>query len=266
MNVYAKELRFMRNTILLWVVALSLVMLMFTALYPAFSNDIETSKQLLEQFPPQVRHMLGLSLSVFFTYLGFYAYMFTYITLAGGVMAMNMGITMLGREQLAKTTDFLLSKPVTRTRLFVGKLLAAMSAIVVVWVLYVVTAYITAKLFGAGDIDIEKYLVLNSTFLLVLMWFMSLGILVSQLVHKVRSVVALSLSYVFGFFVVGLIGALVGEEKIRLISPFKYVVYTDYIANSTVDMPYVWLAIVSSIVMVGTAYFVYVRRDARAVV
>lgn len=266
MNVYKKELRFMKSTMLLWVVALGLVMVMFTALYPAFSNDVETSKRLLEQFPPQIRHMLGLSLSVFFTYLGFYAYIFSYITLAGGVMAMNMGLVMLAREQQAKTTDFLLTKPVTRTKLFGAKLAAVVSALVGVWSVYVLMAYGAAKLFGAGTIDGEKYLVLNGVFLLLLIWFMALGMLVSQLLHKIKSVPALSLSFVFGLFVVGLISALIGEEKMRFLSPFKYVVYTDYVANGTIDVPYVWLAVASSVAMIVAAYVVYVRRDVKAVV
>lgn len=264
MNIYRRELRFMRSSVLIWAFALCLVMLMFISIYPAFSRDIDTSKQLLEQFPPQIRQMLGISLSAFFTFIGFYAYTFTYATLAGAVQAMILGVNMVTKEDIAKTSDFLLSKPVSRSKVFIGKLAAVLTALLTTWLLFTGGTYLLAIVFGVGEIDVQKFLAMAGAFFMVQLWFMAFGILLSRLIKKVKSVVSLSLSCVFGFFIVGLIGALLDDEKIRLISPLKYFRYMDYVVNGSFEAKYLGLAAVSIAVMLVVAYIIYIKKDVRS--
>jgi ABC-2 type transport system permease protein len=238
---------------------------MFMTIYPAFSHDVEASRKLLEQFPPVVRAMFGLSLSAFFTFLGFYAYAFTYITLVGAIQAMNLGLSLLSKEDSSKTTDFLLSKPVTRTKIFFAKLAASLTMLTITIIIFTVMTFIFAKLFGAGDFDLKKYLVLNLIFFVIQLWFLALGIIVSQLLHKIRSVVSISLGFVFSFFVVGLVGAVIGVDKVRYLTPFKYFDYLKYVASGKYDLKYMVLAAVAIIIAIVTGYLIYNRRDARSV-
>ncbi len=265
MNIFRYEFRSLRGSLVLWLVALSLLALMFISLYPAFSSDMKISQLLVDKFPPFVRDMFGISLAAFASFLGFYAYTFTYITLAGAVQAMNVGVGLLSREDSAKTTDFLFTKPVTRTKIFLSKLAAGLCVLVLTSLGYTLIVLLFTQLIGVGEFDVQKYLVMNAVFFGLQVWFMALGLLVSQLVKKVRSIVALSLGWVFGFFVIGLIGALIGNDKIRYITPFKYFDYLSYVMFESSELRYLVVGGLFIIAATITSYIIYTRRDVRSV-
>lgn len=262
--MYLHELRSLRSALFVWAAVMVLVSLLFSAMYPAFSQDVDTSRKFLESFPPAVRDMFGLSLSVFFTYLGFHAYTFTYMTLLGAIMAMNVGLGAMAREAQSKTTDFLLTKPVRRRRVFAAKLAAMLTIITVTFAVYCAATYLLALTVG-GEFDGWRLMGLNAVFYGIQLWFMALGIFVSQLARKIRSVLTYTLGFVFGFFAIGLVGSLIGDEKVRYVTPFKYVDYLTFVAEGTIDMKYALIGSLFAIVMVAVGYARYVRRDMKAV-
>ncbi len=264
MNVYLHELRMARGSLVGWIAALVLVMALFLSIFPAFHADVETSRKLLAGFPPQVRAMFGLSMETFFTFLGFYAYTFTYVGVAGAVQGMNMGLTMLSREVTSKTTDFLLTKPLTRTSIFVRKLLAVLTAITVTNIVLVASTLGLTIVFGAGNFSMKVFGLLSLAFLLVQLMFVSIGVLVSQLV-RIKSVIAISLGVVFGFFALGMIQSLAGDSILRLVSPFKFFDYMKIVADKTFEVQFVYMAIAVIIIPLVIAYVVYVRHDTRSV-
>ena len=73
-------------------------------------------KKYLKDYPEPVRKALGLSVDSISSILGFYSYIFLYITLCGAIQAMNLGTSIISKEVSEKTADFLLTKPVTRHR------------------------------------------------------------------------------------------------------------------------------------------------------
>jgi hypothetical protein len=62
-----------------------------------------------------------------FSFGGFYAFCFFYAAVMGAIMASSPGLDLFSREKRAKCTDFLMTKPITRGRLFFAKLLAALT-------------------------------------------------------------------------------------------------------------------------------------------
>lgn len=265
MNIYLYELQRLRLQTAIWIGVLALASLMFVSLYPAFSSDMTVTQQLMQNMPPFAREMLGLSLSAFTTFLGFYSFTMMDIMLIGAAQAMGLGLGVMVREQQSKTTDFLLTKPITRTRVFVAKCAAMLTAILITHAAYCVVVYVWVAMFQVGEFDNAKLMVVNASFLALQLWFMMLGIAVSQLVHRVRSVVAYTLGAVFGLFAVGLIGALIGEEKFRYISPFEYIDYLAYASGGSIDVKYWLVGGLLAVVMVVSGYALYVRRDKKAV-
>jgi len=266
MNIYRYELRRLRTSLLAWAIALSLISCLFISIYPAFSHDITASRELLAQFPPVVRNALGLSLSAFFTFLGFYAYIFTYVTLAGAVQAMNLGLGVMVREDQSKTTDFLLTKPITRRRIFIAKLAAAITILLATFIVFCLATALLSWTIGATTFDPAKFIIMNAMLLGIELWFLALGILVSQLARKVRSVIAYTLSFVFGFFIIGVIGTIIGDDKIRYIAPFKYIDYLNYATNGTIDVKYIMIGITLMLGMTLTGYALYIKRDKKAAI
>lgn len=266
MNLYQHELRQLRSSFLVWSVALSLISLLFLMLYPAFSDDLATSRALLERFPPALRDAFGLNLDTFFTFLGFYAYTFTYIALAGAAHAMSLGLGVMTRENRSKTTDFLLTKPITRRRAYLAKLAAALTILGATFIVYCLVSGALCVIVGVGEFDVGKCMVMNLVLLGLELWFLALGAFVSQIAHKIRSTSAHTLSFVFGLFIIGVLGALISEEAVRYLTPFKYVDYLAYAANGTIDARYVAVGATLMAAMFVASFLLYVKRDKKAAI
>ena len=263
MNIYRQEFRMARGSMMAWIIALIIVTVLFLSLYPAFSSDVEAMKRMLASYPPQVRAMFGLSMDTFFTFLGFYAYTFTYVGLAGAVQAMNLGLAMLSRETNSKTTDFLLTKPVTRRRVFIQKILSALSVLIITNVALVGATLLLTVIIGVGAFSLRTFALLALAFLLVQLMFLSIGIMVSQLM-RVKSVISVSLGIVFSFFALGLIQAIAHDEKLRYLTPFKYFDHMNIVADKSFESPFVWLAVTVIIIPLVIGYIRYTSRDVRS--
>src|SRR5674476_891422 len=138
-------------------------------MFPAFTKDVEASQRILSNLPLAVRNALDISLKSFFTIYGFFAYLFTFVALAGAVQAMNLGVEMISKEDSGKTADFLLTKPISRVKVVTGKLLAATCLLVFTNVVFSIVAVITARMVTVGDFSVKTFLLISATLLLIQM-------------------------------------------------------------------------------------------------
>lgn len=265
MNVFWHELKMMRMSTVWWLVGLLGTAALFVSLYPSFTHDVEASKKLLESFPPAMRAAIGLSTDTFFSFFGFYAYVFTYVTLVAAVYSCYVGLTIYSKEELNKTTDFLFAKPVSRSVLFGSKLASVTVVVVTVGVLLQVGTYGLAGAFGAGSIDTTLFLLFSGSILLLQLWFMACGILLSIIMPRIKNVVTAAIAVPFGFLVIGMIGTVIGDDALRYITPFKYVDYQYVIQHHSYEPQYIILSIVIIIMCLIVSFWIYTRRDTRAV-
>ena len=82
--------------------------------------------------------------------------------------------------------------------------------------------------------------------------------------NKMRSLLVI-VSIAIGLFAVGLIGALIGEEKFRYISPFKYIDYLAYASGGSIDAQYWLVGGLMALAMLVGGYMLYTHRDKKAV-
>lgn len=264
MNVFRRELAMMRTSWIAWIVALCGVLLMYIALYPTFSSDAEVTKKLFENVPPAIRAALKIDVDTLLSFLGFFAFTFTNTTLIASLFAMHTGVSILSRESRNKTTDFLLTKPQSRTNIFMQKCGAGLLVVFVTWGVMTVAAFGLAKTFGAGDFSLGRFCLLMLTLLIVQMWFFACGVFTSQVMRRVKSTIPVTLAVVFGFFIVGMLGAILGDEKLRYLSPFQFFDYVKIAAGKGYEPVFSLIAAVSIVVMLVFTYRLYVTRDVKA--
>jgi len=162
MNIFWHELRSNRTSLLIWSASLALLVILFLNLYPSFTKDIDASQKILANLPLALREALGISLGNFFTIFGFYSYLFTFVTLAGGIQAMNLGAGIISKENSGKTADFLLAKPVGRSMVVTQKLLAALTMLVVTNIIFAITAFATATSVSTKGFDTMTFLLITA--------------------------------------------------------------------------------------------------------
>lgn len=264
MNVYLRELSAYRKSTIIWCASLSAILIVFMGIYPAFTADVTATKEVLSQFPEALRTALNISLANFFTIYGFYGYLLGFAALAGAIQAMNVGTGIISKEVSGKTADFLLSKPMTRTRVVTAKLAAALTIIVITNVVFSAVSYLAALSVATEKFDAGTLLLLASTMFLMQLVFLALGALFAVIIPKIKSVIAVSMPTVFTLYIIGTLGDVLGNDQVRYLSPFKFFDSNYIIKNVSLEGKFLAIEAAIIVVAVAASYVIYVKKDVRA--
>jgi ABC-2 type transport system permease protein len=265
MNIFLHELKAYRKSTIIWSISLTLIVALFMSFYPSFAKDTEGFKKIMEGYPEAIRNLIGVNLGNFFTILGFYCFPLSFITLCGAIQAMNLGTSIVSKEVREKTADFLLTKPVTRTTVLTSKLLAAFASIVITNIVYLAAASFSAYQVKTEDFSFKLFIMLSLTMFFIQLIFLALGIIISVMVPKIKSVLTVSLATVFAFYFLGIFSSTTGEEAKRYLSPFKYFDTAFIIKHASFEASFLIVGAVIIILAIATSYFVYSKKDIHAV-
>lgn len=265
MNIFIHELKTYRKSTIIWSLSLIAIMIIFMSMYSTFAEDAKGFMKIVENYPEAIRNAMGFNQENFFTILGFYSFPLSFITLCAAIQAMNLGMSIVNKEVREKTADFLLTKPVTRTKILTAKLLAAFVSIVVTNIFYFAAASFVALQVQTDDFSLKIFLLLSLTIFFIQLIFLSLGIIISVIVQKIKSVLTVSLATVFAFYFVGMFSDTTGDEVKRYFSPFKYFDTAYIIKHSSYETTFLIAGAVIIILAIATSYVVYSKKDIHAV-
>ncbi|AVK97507.1 ABC transporter permease [Lysinibacillus sphaericus] len=265
MNIFIHELKTYRKSTIIWSLSLIAIMIIFMSMYSTFAEDAKGFMKIVENYPEAIRNAMGFNQENFFTILGFYSFPLSFITLCAAIQAMNLGTSIINKEVREKTADFLLTKPVTRTKILTAKLLAAFVSIVVTNIFYFAAASFVALQVQTDDFSLKIFLLLSLTIFFIQLIFLSLGIIISVIVQKIKSVLTVSLATVFAFYFVGMFSDTTGDEVKRYFSPFKYFDTAYIIKHSSYETTFLIAGAVIIILAIATSYVVYSKKDIHAV-
>lgn len=133
-NIFFKEWKRYRHSLVLWSMVLSLFIVLTMVFYPAIAENAAQIESLLQS--PMMRSMMemfgGGDTSSFTDLLGFYATKnISNILLLGSIFSIILASSIVAREENEKTIEFLLTRPVTRSEIFLTKAVVWLSIILV---------------------------------------------------------------------------------------------------------------------------------------
>jgi ABC-2 type transport system permease protein len=270
MNMYLHELKTLRKSTIIWTLAIIAVVALYLSLYPSITKDPSVAigfKNLLAKYPAYVLAGLGISLDSITSLLGFYTMVMAFVTLLGAIQAMNIGVSIISKEMRERTADFLLVKPVSRMAIVSSKLLSALTMLLATDVIFFAAASILASIVNHAEYSNKTFLffMINLTLLFIQLIFLAIGILISVILPKIKSVLPISLGIVFAFYFIGAIFVTSTNDWTRFISPFKYFDISYIIKNASYQASYCITGAVIVVVAIVASYIIYSKKDIHAV-
>lgn len=226
MNVFKFEFKREYKTTILWGLLLSVLLFVFMSFFPAFEKEAIAFKQVLDNFPQEMLQAVGLDVETLFTFEGFLSYVYMYVMLALSIYGMTLAIKTFGREKINHSSDFVLSKPISRIKLFLMKL---SSNLILILVLFVIL-FITLKLFSENYFNQTVFNLFGSGFL-ILLFFYGLGALLSQVFNKLRNPIGISTAIVFSFYIIMMMSRILENDLLKSLTPFGILDQNDILFN-----------------------------------
>jgi ABC-2 type transport system permease protein len=248
--------------VITWSLSVAFLIFVYTSLFSSMASDAELLNEMMAQFPEELLiafGMTGLDLS---TVLGFYSFVFLFCQLILAIQAANYGFSILSVEERDLTADFLLAKPVARTKILTSKLLSAITGLTITNIVVWISSFVFISIYRNGrTYETKPLLLLLLSIVLFQLVFLTVGMLISLLVKRVRSVTPYSMALAFGMYVLSAFGDMIGEDSLEIITPFKHFEPNYIIRNAAYDVPMVLISVAFIIVSVVGSYLLYQRRN-----
>lgn len=247
---------------LCWTIAIGGLMILTIAMFPEVAKQQQTIDELLKQMPQSLIKAFGMDKVNLSDALGFYATKgYLMITLFGSIFAAMLAGNILSKEQSEKTIEFLLSKPVSRSRVVTEKLLAVVVYILLFNLLVAVANFIGFTMVDAS-FSFRLFVYLSVAPLLLHLVFAGISFFLSSLMKKGRSVLSISLGLVFILYFFEIISSIAEKyEQLKYLTPFVYVNAADIITRGGLDPTYTGIMTAEFLLSVLASYAVFLRKD-----
>jgi ABC-2 type transport system permease protein len=267
MNIFLQEFKMHLRSVIAWSLAVAILISIFVSLFSSFADQAKLMNEMLAKFPPQLLLAFGLNGVDLSTVLGYFGYVFLFVQICLAIQAANYGFSLVSIEEREWTADFLLAKPVARTRILTSKILAAVCGLTITNIVIWISSFVSINFFkGDRPYEASTLVLLLLSIVLFQLFFLSIGLLVSLLVKRIRSVTPYSMALGFGMYVLSIFGDMLGESTLEKITPFKHFEPNHLIQFGTFDLPLVLLSVSVIVISLGASYLLYTGRDIPAIV
>lgn len=267
MNIFKHELRMSSRSVITWSVSVAVLIFVFMSLFSGIAIDAELMNEMMAEFPEELLIAFGMTGMDWASVLGFYSFAFLFCQICLAIQAANYGFSLVSVEERELTADFLLAKPVGRTKILTSKLLSALAGLTITNIVVWISSFVTLNMYRGGrTYETKPVLLLLSSIVVFQLFFLTVGMLISLLVRRVRSVTPFSMALAFGMYVLSAFGGMLGDDKLEIITPFKHFEPNYIISNAAYDTPLVLLSVSTILVSVAASYVLYSRRDIHSAV
>ena len=263
MNMYKFELRSHLKSMLIWSLTIAGLMLLFMAVYPAFSSDTALMDSIISNYPEEMLKAFGMNTGLpLSSVLGYLVFIFPFIQLALAIQSANYGFAMLSEEERELTADFLMSKPVSRGSIFVSKFMATFTVLAFTNLTVWGATFLSLHLFDNGNAyDADKIILFLATIVIFQLFFIGIGMLISVIVKKIRSVLSYSMALAFGLYILNALRNIIGGESLGVVSPYYYFDPGYILEQGSYNMAMLYLSIGVVLISLITSYLLYSKRN-----
>jgi ABC-2 type transport system permease protein len=234
------------------------------SVFPTFIENQSKVMGMISLVPKSALEFKGISnIADLTSILGFYAANnIIYMMVLGSIFSIVLSINILLKEEYNKTAEYLLTKPITRAGIFISKLLAVLLQVLLLNLITASIGIISMEILQKGDINLRAFFILSTYTLLLNLLFGALGLFISTLVKKPKSITTVGIGLVLVFYFLFTLSKITeSASKIGYASPFKYVRTDISSENYMLDFWRMIYFLGISIFLIFLSYRNYRRKD-----
>lgn len=262
--IFKRELRANRNRFLSWTIPLGILVFFAISIFPDMAKEglIDMKMQAL---PEGLRNAMGFGAVDLNEAIGFYGSAISlYVTLVGGMFAALLGASALSKEESARTAEFLLSKPVSRGAIVLGKASAVFLYVLLFNLIISLISFAALEVYASGQYALDVFLWVSVAHTLVVASLAGVGFFASALLSKARTVLPIAMGAVLGTYLLGAFSQIGdGLAFLGWFSPFQYAESSAIIARAGLPPSALMLGVLA-VGGVAGAYVLYGNKDISA--
>lgn len=261
MTLVKHELRQGRTAFLIWTAAIGFLLSVCIFLFPEMKGQMDSVNDVFASMG-SFTAAFGMDRLNFGTLTGFYAVECgNVLGLGGAFYAALCAVGILSKEEKERTADFLLTHPVSRTRIITEKLIAVLIQITAINI--IIYALSVGSIAAVGEeIPWKEISLLHIAYYLLQIELAGICFGISAFLHRGSVGIGLGIAAVMYFL--NLI-ANISEtaEFLKYITPFGYCEGADIVSSGNLDGAKLAVGAVIGISGIVIAYLKYTKKDIR---
>lgn len=259
MTIFKHELRQGRVSLIIWTAAISFMLGVCIIIYPEMSTQMGDISAMFADMG-SFSQAFGMDRINFGEFLGFFGVECgNVLGLGGAFFAALLGISALAKEEKEHTAEFLLTHPVSRTRIITEKLCAVIVQIVILNLAVIAVTALSVLIIGE-EADIKTLALLFLSFFLMQLEVAAITFGISAFLRRGSLGIGLGLAAVFYFM--NIVANLIDETKfLKYITPFGYTESADIIADGALNGGYLAVGMVLAALGIILAFWKYGKKD-----
>ena len=259
MTIFLHELRQNRTALIIWSAAISFMLGICVIIYPEMSSQMGEISDMFAEMGAFTT-AFGMDQLNFGEFMGYFGVECgNVLGLGGALFAAIIGASALAKEEKDHTAEFLLTHPVSRTRIISEKLAAAAAQILILNAAVIATVFVCIAAVGV-DFETKPLLLTFLAYLLLQLEIAAITFGLSAFLR--RGELGIGLGLALAFYFMNILANLTEELKfIKYITPFGYADGAHIIPESSIEIKYLAVGIVISAAGIIAAYLKYNKKD-----
>ena len=259
MTIFKHELRQGRSALIIWTAAISFMLGVCIIIYPEMSTQMGDISAMFADMGG-FSQAFGMDRINFGEFIGFFGVECgNVLGLGGAFFAALLGISALAKEEKEHTAEFLLTHPVSRTRVITEKLCAVIAQIVILNLAVIAVTALSVLIIGE-EADIKTLALLFLSFFLMQLEVAAVTFGISAFLRRGSLGIGLGLAAVFYFM--NIVANLIDETKfLKYITPFGYTESADIIADGALNGGYLAVGMALAALGIILAFWKYGKKD-----
>ncbi|MEH7095890.1 ABC transporter permease subunit [Neobacillus vireti] len=262
MNIFLKELKSHRKSLLFWSIGVFLMVLSGMNKYANLYSSQQSMNDVMKDMPKSLQVVMGAGSLDLSKASGYYGMLFIYLLLMATIHAAMLGAGIIAKEERDKTSEFLFVKPVSRPRVITAKLLAALFNLIVFNLVTLASSIALMAKYSKGEnVNRDIILLMAGMFILQLL-FIVMGSAISSVKRKSKKAASLSAGVLVLTFLLSVaIDLNESMKNLKYLSPFKYFEAKNVMYGGGLDPLYVVISLFLIAVFTSVTYIFYKKRD-----
>lgn len=259
MTITKHELRQGRISLLVWTFSIGFLLSVCVFLFPEMRAQVDEISKIFSSMG-SFAAAFGMDRLGFGTFIGYYALECGNVLGLGGAFYASMsGVSILSKEEKDRTAEFLLTHPVSRTRVITEKLVAVFVQIISMNIM--VYGFSVLSIFVIGEnIPWRELNLLHLAYLILQLELTSICFGISAFIRKGGFSVGIGIAVVM--YILNLIANVAKSvEYLKYITPYGYCNGADIVHYGRIDAKMLAIGFAFSIAGISAAYWKYKGKD-----
>ena len=259
MTLVFHELR--RNTLslIIWSAAVAFMLGVCIVIYPEMSSQMDELSAMMSDMG-SFSSAFGMDQLNFGEFMGYFAIECgNTLGLGGAMFAAIVGATALAKEERDGTAEFLLTHPISRTRVVTEKLIATALQVAILNAAAIAVTCLGILAVGV-DAEFGKLALVFLAYFLLQIEFAAITFGISAFMKNGSLGVGLGL--VFGMYFVNILANLTEElEVLKYLTPFGYADGAHIVPEASIEIKYLAVGLALTVLCISAAYLKYKGKD-----